>query len=361
MRNHDFIQTKAHFSFNATDCLRNAYFHNDCRHCMELCPTDALVLVRHKLTLLDTECLACAACIGSCPTEALRLEGFDPNAFTLAFQQQTPLLSCQNNTPCLGVFDTHHYITMALQGEDAPCCDLSHCEACHLNHTGKVEQSIRHKITQSNSFLEAVGMHAQRVSVIEEPVNKTSDRRALFRTALTKVHDAMTEEVQEESPSTIKPHALPATLPVKYTIVKHAIQEHIERFSTTDVASFESLFFNKTIDFDACTNCGDCIQFCPTEALFATSDKQGIFFKSGHCIGCGICDDICKSNAITSVAGLDLIAVAFDRGEELVHYEMVMCHECRCPYPYKGGDPICDRCKEFTDSFENMFVLAKDQ
>ena len=58
--------------------------------------------------------------------------------------------------------------------------------------------------------------------------------------------------------------------------------------------------------------------------------------------------------------GFDLISIAFDRAEELVHYELVMCHECRTPYPYKGGDPICDRCTHFVNTHANMFTLAKD-
>ena len=97
-----------------------------------------------------------------------------------------------------------------------------------------------------------------------------------------------------------------------------------------------------------------------SEALFATGDKHGINFIAGNCIGCGICDDICKTDAITTKAGFDLVEIVYDRTKTLVHYEMVQCHECRCPYPYKGGDPICDRCKDFKDNFSNMFTLARD-
>ena len=363
MRHSDFIQNAEHFSFNATECLRNAYFHNACELCIELCPKDAFALVRNKLTLFEAECIACAACIGSCPTEALGLESFDPNAFTLSFHEsETNILSCQSNTPCLGVLDAHHYISMALRGENAPECDLSYCEGCHLNSAHNVEQTIRYKIEQSNTFLERVGMRERGITLKEESAAKEHERRMFFREALNKVHDVIGENTETEPTVTaLNQNHISTALPLKYTLLKNSIKEHIEQFDTTVLEGFHTLFFNKSIDFHACTNCGDCIQFCPTEALFATSDKQGIVFKSGMCIGCGICDDICKSNAIATVEGVDLVSIAFDRGEELVHYEMVMCHECRCPYPYKGGDPLCDRCKDFKGNFENMFVLAKDQ
>ncbi len=364
MRNGDFVQNKALFSFNAAECLRNAYFHNTCTLCIDLCPKDALLLVRNKLTLMGTECIECAACIGSCPTEALDIESFDPNAFTMTFQEQeNKILSCQSNTPCLGVFDTPHYITMALQSDEAPRCDLSHCEGCRLNDGRTVEQTIRHKIVQSNDFLEHVGMEARSITIKETSDDEADNaRRALFRTAWNTVHEVIRDNEEQEPAIMTRTLAGGKTaLPLKYTLLKNSIKEHIGQFSTTRLEGVHPLFFNKRIDFEACTNCGDCIQFCPTEALFATSDRQGIIFKSGMCIGCGICDDICKSSAIGTETGLDLVAVAFDRAEELVHYEMVMCHECRCPYPYKGGDPLCERCKTFHDNFETMFILAKDQ
>ena len=83
-------------------------------------------------------------------------------------------------------------------------------------------------------------------------------------------------------------------------------------------------------------------------------------FTSGKCIGCSICHDICKVDAVVNIDEIDLVSLAFDRTEQLVHYEMVQCHECRCPYPYRGGDPICDRCKGFKDDFGDMMTMAKD-
>ncbi|MDD4855793.1 MAG: hypothetical protein PHU41_08130, partial [Sulfuricurvum sp.] len=82
MGNHNFIQKSNLFSFTATRCLRNEYFHNDCHICIDLCPKEAIHLVRNKLTLFDNECIECAGCIGSCPTEAFEIESFDPNEFS---------------------------------------------------------------------------------------------------------------------------------------------------------------------------------------------------------------------------------------------------------------------------------------
>ena len=354
-----FVQKANLFAYSGTDCLRNDYYHNDCTLCMDVCPEGAFHIVRNKLTLFENECIECAACIGGCPSEALSIETFDPNAFsTLYKEQEEPLLSCKKNTPCLGVFDAHHLLTMTLRADKAPVCDMAHCEGCAINKEEKVETRIRESIATANRFLEDVGLE-KRIETVEEKPEENA-RRALFRKAFEKAKETA-EGTPEEESITAQYHKRQDTdMPLKHVLLKNSIKEKIDSFETTSFEEASALFFNKKINFDACTNCGDCIQFCPTTALFASSDKQGIYFMQGKCIGCGICEHICKSDAITAEPSFDLVSVAFDRAEQLVHYEMVMCHECRCPYPYKGGDPICDRCKDFSQDFGNMFTLAKD-
>ena len=361
MGNINFIQTSNLFRYTATRCLRNEYYHNDCTICIDLCPKGAFQIVRNKLTLFENECVGCAGCIGSCPTEALEIESFDPNGYaaSYAFIEETPVLSCKVNTPCLGVFDVEHLSVMALRSGKDVTCDLSHCRECVLNQNVKLETAIRSKIEETNRFLESIN-HAASIVSIEEK-GEQSERRALFRKGLEKLKESVAEEPKEAMAMTSEHHKLPdMKMPLKRILFKNSLKEVVGSLEKTVCEEENSLFFNKQIDFQGCTNCGDCTQFCPTDALFPSSDKQGIFFSQGKCIGCGICEDICKPNAITPKVGYDLISVAFDRAEQLVYYEMVMCHECRCPYPYKGGEPICDRCSSFMKTNANMFTLARD-
>jgi len=359
MVHNSFVQKSDLFSYTATQCLRNEYYFNDCTLCLEVCPENAFQIVRNKLMLFPNECIACAGCIGSCPTEALTIESFDPNAYTIGFkEQEDKTLSCKSNTSCLGVFDAHHFITMALRSEDTPVCDMAHCEECPINKDGVVETSIRERIAISNDFLTKVGLEASIETKEEKP--EESSRRALFRKAFDKAKDSIGECSDEIAITLQNMKRIDTDIPLKLQLLKNALRENISTFSTTHFDERSPLFFHQVISFDACTNCGDCIQFCPTHALEATSDNQGIVFTQAKCIGCGICDHICKTNAITTDENFDLVTIAYDRTEQLVHYEMVMCHECRCPYPYKGGDPICERCKDFSENHSNMFTLAKD-
>jgi energy-converting hydrogenase A subunit P len=360
MANINFVQKSNLFSYTATRCLRNEYYHNDCRICIDLCPKGAFHIVRNKLTLFENECVGCAGCIGSCPTEALEIESFDPNGFAAGFvHQDDKTLSCKVTTPCLGVFDSEHFMVMALRGESNVICDMSHCATCVLNESGTLEQSIRAKVETTNQFLESINS-GNRIETIEEK-EEQADRRALFRKGFEKIKESVVNESQAHvSMTSIHHRQADMKMPLKRILLKNSLKEVVGGLEHTAFSTQSPLFFNKQIDFETCTNCGDCTQFCPTDALFPTSDKQGIYFSQGKCIGCGICEDICKPNAIHAKEGFDLISVAFDRAEELVRYELVMCCECRTPYPYKGGDPICDRCSDFVKHHANMFTLARD-
>ncbi len=355
----DFVQKTNLFSFNATECLRNAYYHNDCRICIDLCPEGAFHIVRNKLTLFDNECIECAGCIGSCPTEALGMENFDPNTYTMMFKEkEEATISCKKDSACLGAFDAQHYIAMAFRADNAPVCDMSHCAECPINKEEKVEIQIRQKIAIANAFMGKVGYEAG-IKTIEEKEEENS-RRTLFRKAFDKAKGSMAETEDEVAVTMQNLQRIDTDLPLKYLLLKNSIKENMPSFTKTGFEESSTLFFNRSIIFEACTNCGDCIRFCPTHALGATSDNQGIVFTSGQCIGCGICNDICKTDAVVSEENFDLVNIVYDRTEQLVHYEMVQCRECRCPYPYRGGDPVCDRCRTFKDDFGTMFTLAKD-
>ncbi|MBU1990087.1 4Fe-4S binding protein [bacterium] len=357
-----FVQKSELFSYSGTNCIRNDYYHNACQKCVDICPENALNIVRNKLVLFSNECIECAGCIGSCPTEALSIKSFDPNAYTASFKEnKEKLLSCKKTTTCLGAFDAHHYITMGLNSPEMPLCDMAHCEGCAVNKDSKIESFIRSEIQKANDFLLECGIE-NRINTIEEKPEDENSRRTIFKAAFSKVKDAAKEKDTSSVSMTIAHQRNPNTngLPLKHLHLKQALKANLSKLTKTRHETNFGIFAKKEISFTDCTNCGDCIQFCPTGALLNTSDKQGINFNVGDCIACGICDHICKTDAIKTADGIDLVNVAYDRGEQLVHYEMVMCHECRCPYPYRGGDPICDRCANYKKDFEHVFTLARD-
>ncbi|NOQ29689.1 MAG: 4Fe-4S dicluster domain-containing protein [Helicobacteraceae bacterium] len=353
----NFIQKSELLSFKGTRCLRNAYYHNDCTLCIDLCPKDAFEVIRNKIILDSKSCNDCAVCIGICPTEAISIENFDPNEFTVRFSEtDDSLISCKKNSSCLSAFDKHHFISMALRNEAEITCDMSLCEECELNKDETVEKHIRENIAHSNKFFEDSNVKIKINT--KEYIDDENDRRAMFKEIFSKTKEKLQEGEEEPAITELHQAKLNSKLPLKHTILKNSIKLKLDLFENKTMS--DTLFTEKIIDFQKCINCSDCVQFCPTEALVATSDKQGINIIYSSCTSCGICDDICKSNAITSKENYDLVNIVYDRGTTLVHYDMVVCQECKCPFPYKGGEPICDRCEDFTVNFTDMFTMAKD-
>ena len=357
-----FIQGDELFRFSATHCLRNDYIYNDCTNCIDICPENAFHIVRNKLTLFENECIACSACLGSCPTEALSMKSFDPNNYVVSFTNEK-MISCKDDSSCLASFDAHHYITMALESEGNMCCDLSHCLECNLNRELRVEHFIRHQIEVSNAFFYETSLESK-ITINEKllesegtDINENVPERRLFFKQL--VHPDDTQE-KYESLTELNRTKTPTQVPLKVKKFQESLQKQILSIEKRKLESKSELFFNKSIEFTKCTNCADCTQFCPTGALFNADDKLAIVFTPSKCIDCNICEDICKTDAITATNTHDIVEFAYGRSRELVRFEMVMCAECRCPYPYRGGDPICDRCVSFTNEMPNMFTLAKD-
>ena len=57
------------------------------------------------------------------------------------------------------------------------------------------------------------------------------------------------------------------------------------------------------IDPDACSGCGTCVEWCPTEAVRLDEEDLAIRDESA-CFGCGVCARFCPESAISLQEGL---------------------------------------------------------
>jgi len=345
-----YIEKSGLFSFDKLKCLRNEYLYNDCQECIDICPHDAMVIEKQKLTLVSDECTACASCIGGCPTEALSLENFDPNRFVIEFcDSKENMISKKTNVPCLGVFAPDHFISILLRKETDIKCDLSDYE------DEAIKTAIISRIEESNRFVSEIGFEYKIIKV--EKTDEDLSRRALFKKAINSVKESsadqnISDEIQKRSKS---------PLPVKRTILKNSIKRKLEDIDETTISGNYSFSTKKKITKD-CTNCGDCVTFCPTDALFRSSDGAKYLFSEGKCIDCDICNDICKTKAVVDEIDhdFDLVSFAFDRAQVLIEHDLRVCKMCKCAFSYKGGEEICDRCENFENDFGDIFKLASD-
>ena len=365
----EYVVQREGFAFDYMKCLRSETVMNDCSLCIELCPEEAMVFDRKRLTLDTQKCTACASCMGVCPTQALRSEAFDPERFVLSFAaEEGGALTCRRgDLPCLAALSPEHLIALALRKGSGLECETGECEGCELNRTGTVLPRIHTIVEEANRFLEAMGAE-ERVECVErvayEPVaveqagqEVDESRRALFRKISSPVEEGARGTIDDSELSVSEDERQP----LKRILLKKSLKCVAERFpeDTRLEGPFEFVV-GKRIDAGTCTNCQECAMFCPTGALSILQDNTGIIFQVGKCIHCAICNDICKPRSIDNVESFDLVAFAFDRMELLVKHTLEFCEECKVAFPYRGGEKICDRCRDFRDNHSDLFTLAKD-
>jgi Pyruvate/2-oxoacid:ferredoxin oxidoreductase delta subunit len=64
-----------------------------------------------------------------------------------------------------------------------------------------------------------------------------------------------------------------------------------------------STYFLSVIDEQACSGCGTCVEWCPTDAI-ALSDDGVAERDENACLGCGVCSRFCPEEAISLKEGL---------------------------------------------------------
>jgi len=331
-----YIDRVGAFAFDRLSCLRNEYAKNECSLCLEQCAQRAFIFQEGKLRLDAGACTQCGACIGVCPTGALSLYGFSYDVVLGKLKRGETHLTCKHTLPCLGALSVPTLSALLIDSAKPFTCHLLECETCPINAQNVVKETMIKRFEEANAFVAALGYTCS-ISVSQEPV-KESSRRAFF----------------ERFKAAKEPHSDAPSEPLG--VLKRALKASLNASTLLD-KSF-SFIHPHTID-QACDNCKECVQFCPSHALSYNSDQTKILFQLGKCVGCGICEAICKKEAIhTPKNSFDIITFAYDKAEVLIEHNLHVCLTCKCAFSYKGGEKICERCASFEKEHASLFTLA---
>ncbi len=342
-------------NFNVFHCVHTDYLYAECQKCLDACPYEVFSLIKNKIVAHHEKCLGCGGCIGGCPSQALSLSFFDPDAYILEMTtKENTRLSCREDTPCLAVFDTPQLLTAALRKEEALVCDLSACASCEHNQEGVLSRMIEQRIEQANTLLT---LREGQLPITIEKDLELPERRGFFKKALGLVKESTKAVV---APREVDGTKSAITAPFKAIALRNSLKESLETFPTTQWENDHSFTAGKVIDVARCTNCGDCSTFCPTQAISRSHNQEEIFFQLGQCIACGICIQKCPEQCITNTPSIDLVDFAFNRMKVLASFQMAVCLECRTGFVYKGGEQVCPRCLTYRDDFAHMFKTADE-
>lgn len=347
--------------FSPERCVRALSVNSACRACVDACPTTALSLEGRLPSINHAYCAGCAGCGAVCPTEAMKMDDFDPTGFFFAFASETDnLVSCQKNVPCIAALGSEHLISLAGLKQGV-VLDTGHCAACDLG--AHVLAQMESRLSDVNYLLEAIDSPhrcaAEPIGYRDPPEEwEAKDRRDFFKTfhlrGIGKIRRDFENEVQGstdefinfsiDSSHTQGLRTKKITDRRKLFFMSLKRMERPETYHVVDAAKI-SFTSQKLLDEGKCTACQMCYRVCPTAALTSDVRNSKIDFDPFLCVKCHLCHDVCETDAITVSTSYNLREWFEPKVQNLVTYSVRRCDECDALFSSVGGEKICRRCR----------------
>lgn len=308
----------------------------------------------------QAQCVGCGGCVALCPSEALKLDDFDPNEFFFQFlTEDEALISCQKNVPCIAAVSPEQLISLAsLKGNIL--CDIGHCSGCEIGE--RVLEQFSETCEKVNYLLEAtlenVQVIGKDIAYKDETIKEQPERRDFFKTfhlrGLGKMRGDFEKEVQKSTDefvqyTTNSSHT--AELRTKkitdrrklfFTAMKRSVQPEVFHVVDADQITFTS---QKLMDETLCTACQMCYRLCPTGALTSDMRNSKIDFDPFLCVKCHLCHDVCEPHAITLSTSYNLKEWYEPKVQNLITFSVRRCDECDAIFSSVAGEKICRRCQ----------------
>jgi ferredoxin len=322
-----------------------------------------------------SECVGCGACSSVCPSDAFRLDGFNPTEFFFEFaSDEESLISCRKNVPCISALNVEHIIGLsALKG--GVVFDMGYCNECAIAHTCRLQ--IEKMAEEANYLLEAMDADApvsleNRAYVSEEitPAPESSRRdffqsinlknairgRSSFEREVEISTDELTEHaLQKDHIAQIRQKSLTDRRKLLYGALKRIDRPPLYHVVEASEVSFTS---EKLLDAGSCTACQMCYRVCPTGALSSDARNSKIDFDPFMCIKCNACHDACEPDAITLSPSYSVKEFFEPAVKRLVSFDVKSCDECGALFSSLGGEKLCRRCMIEEEEARELWGLS---
>lgn len=307
-------------------CTRFLHKASTCMHCSEACPSGALTLSSNRPFYNASLCMQCGACAGVCPMDAIEVQ--TPSAQKLeeeitssAVLNKKIIFTCKDvgekkegsiSLQCLARLEPSLLFLALEKGALEIQLISGECLKCALkNNLPSIHQTI--EMTQKYADLLNVPITLKSVQNVLKKGSYEDDhftckdhsRRTLFLKLLGKKR---VEPSLNESTLTYEniKNGTKMPLPKKHQRIIQSLQRLAKQ--TPLMSKVDHLFLTPTLNMMQCIGCTLCANICPTGALKADTNEDGlkITCKNSVCVACHLCVDICFKNAIALDTGTTL-------------------------------------------------------
>ena len=297
-------------------CVRVRNRHASCVRCAEACTSGALSLRDGALTVNEALCVGCGTCATVCPTcaiearhpvdgellaaahRALRSGREAVFACHRAFEQAPAACAAAGAIELACLSRMEESLAMRLFADGAQCIRLLHgaCEGCPRENGFASVKLVRDTV---DSLLETWGLNCEYdVQQVGSEVKVAAADAAAPQHVATggiRAASAFRKPAHVQADGTL-PHFVP--------LRRHALLDALADLGNPVRPDLDTrLWGHVSIDMSACRSCKMCAVFCPTGALqkYVGEDGHGgVEHYPAECVHCGLCQDICPVQAITS-------------------------------------------------------------
>lgn len=407
-----------------TRCLNVRHQARNCRICVEACPVDAIAIPAAEsphpvpIALNESQCVRCGLCLNACPTGVfVELESSElelPKAIARspdrvvelacprkepASLSQVPEASVARTARCLAALSVPTLIQLTAAGKTVWLND-SICQSCPI---GEARQAIQGTIAAANRWLEVMGQPTTIHSYTSTPQELTEkpipqpviagdrpvmSRRDFFKSltgrTANRVEAASRPPLSKEpspllraqppaqitdsaagSGTSLAPHHLPAQRRHLIHLLGQLSPDPSIRVPTANLPIADLSVTQ------ACTACGLCAQLCPTQAITFVSDDEYyvLNFLAGLCLGedCNLCALGCPTQAVVFGQEVAVEELLGTDPSPLKAGRLEPCAQCGAltdapmPSEEKGTAPLCHVCQAKVKRPEPPFGHLPDE
>lgn len=302
----------AKLTFEKNRCVRTLFPKSSCRRCVDACREKAISVSNGTVTLENSKCTACGACVSSCPTEAFAFAKYP--LYSALFElkkllsenkeyQSTSLSSvfaCSNasqakeriSVGCLAGMSPELFVLAQLTTGAKVVVYCGNCRNCASNGEGDPAKSMAQKISRLSDILKI----RPKIEIAETASEELDNLKR------RKIFSKISNELLEKSEIASLKGSAPKTEKVFPMLDREMFIDCIKLIRETEPKYEipEEIFPLPGVHNNTCTGCNICVLLCPSGCL-TSRDKDGHFKLLAdplRCVDCKRCVEACPEQTL---------------------------------------------------------------
>ena len=300
-------------------CTHALHKASTCMHCSEACPSGALTLSSNRPLYTASLCMKCGACASVCPMDAIEVQApsaqkLEEEITTNAVLHKKIIFTCKEvgvkredsiALPCLARLEPSLLLLALEKGALEIQLISKECQKCALKQNQPLMYQTIEMTQKYADFLNVPIIFKSVQNVLKKSsyeddhfTCKDHSRRTLFLKLLGKKSVESSWNEATITYENIK-NGTKMELPTKHQRLIQSLQR-LAKWAPL-VSTLDPFVLTPTLDALQCIGCTLCANVCPTGALEADTNEDGlkITCKNSVCVACHLCVDICFKHAIT--------------------------------------------------------------